>query len=144
MATTSNKTQATNQSPADFIAAVEPERRREEARQLDTLFQRVTGYRPVMWGASMIGYGRYAYRYASGRSGEFLATGFAPRKAELSIYILPGYQDFGDLLAQLGPHRKGKSCLYIRRLEAIDLEVLAALIRAGLDDLATRWTVTAR
>lgn len=144
MATSTNKTQATLQSVGDFIAAVEPVRRRDEARQLDELFQRVTGFQPVMWGAGMIGYGRYAYRYASGRSGEFLATGFAPRKAELSIYILPGYQDFGDLLADLGPHRKGKSCLYIRRLEGVDLEVLAALIRAGLDDLAKRWPITAR
>lgn len=89
----------------------------------------------------MIGYGRYAYRYASGRSGEFLATGFAPRKVELSIYIMPGYQDFADLLAELGPHRKGKSCLYIRRLEAVDQQVLATLIRKGLEDLGAQWPV---
>ncbi len=141
MATNHNKTQATSQSPADFIAAVEPSRRRDEAQQLDALFQRTTGYRPVMWGPSMIGYGRYAYRYASGRSGEFLATGFAPRKVELSIYIMPGYQDFADLLAELGPHRKGKSCLYIRRLEAVDQQVLATLIRKGLEDLGAQWPV---
>jgi hypothetical protein len=89
----------------------------------------------------MLGYGRYAYRYASGHAGESLATGFAPGKAELAIYILPGFADFGEILADLGPHRKGKACLYIRRLDAVDEAVLARLIRAGLDDLATRWTV---
>ena len=136
---TGNKTRPEARPVGDFIAAVEPERRRDEARRLDTLFRRVTGWEPVMWGTSIVGYGRYDYTYASGHSGSWLATGFSPRRAALSIYIMPGYADFAPILARLGPHRTGKSCLYVTRLERIDLEVLGELIRAGLDDLARHW-----
>lgn len=94
-----------------------------------------------MWGESIIGHGWYHYRYDSGREGDFLATGFSPRKASMPISILPGYTEFSDVLANLGPHRLGKSCLYVGRLAKIDLDVLQRLIRAGLDDLTTRWPV---
>jgi hypothetical protein len=124
-----------------FLDAVSPPQRQDEARRLHALFAGVTGFPARVWGGSMVGYGRYAYRYDSGHAGESLATGFAPRKAELVVYILPGYADFAALLADLGPHRLGKSCLYLRRLDGIDMAVLGRLIRAGLDDLATRWTV---
>jgi hypothetical protein len=124
-----------------FLDAVSPAQRQAEARQLHALFSAVTGFPARIWGSSMVGYGRYAYRYDSGHSGQSMATGFAPRKAELVVYILPGYADFAALLADLGPHRLGKSCLYLRRLDGIDTAVLGRLIRAGLDDLATRWTV---
>lgn len=124
-----------------FLQGIEPATRRDEARRLHALFSEVTGFPARVWGGSMVGYGRYAYRYASGHSGESLATGFAPRKAELVVYILPGYADFGPILTGLGPHRLGKSCLYIRRLDGIDMAALGRLIRAGLDDLATRWPV---
>lgn len=127
-----------------FLAAVEPEARRQEALALDALFHRVTGYEPAMWGPTIVGYGRYRYRYDSGREGESFATGFSPRKAELTVYILPGYADFGAILKDLGPHKFGKSCLYIKRLADIDTDALARLIRAGLDDLAQRWPVLPR
>lgn len=136
-----NKTKPTDGSVADFLAAVGPERRRMDALALDALFRRVTGWRPRMWGPTMIGYGSYRYVYDSGRSGEFLATGFSPRKASLVVYIMPGYADFGDILARLGKHKLGKSCLYINKLSDIDESVLEDLIRAGLDDLGTRWPV---
>jgi hypothetical protein len=125
-----------------FLAAVEPAARREEARVLDALFRRASGHEPVLWGPSILGYGRYAYRYDSGRTGESLATGFSPRKAEISIYVMPGYADHAAILAQLGPHRRGASCLYVRRLSAIDLGVLEELGRAGLANLARTWAVT--
>lgn len=127
---------------AAFLAAVEPEGRRAEAMALDGLFRRVTGWEPVLWGPSIVGYGRYRYRYASGREGEWPATGFSPRRAEHSIYIMPGYADFGEILSRLGRHRMGKSCLYVRRLSDIDLEVLEELVRAGLRDLGAQWPVT--
>lgn len=136
-----NKTQPTNASVASYLSGLAPERKRDEARQLDVLFQKVTGFTPVMWGPSIIGYGRYHYRYASGREGAFLATGFAPRKANFSIYIMPGYTDFSDILVGLGKHKTGKSCLYINKLADIDLTVLEELIRAGLKDLDQRWPV---
>ncbi|MGQ0567069.1 MAG: DUF1801 domain-containing protein [Gemmobacter sp.] len=126
---------------AAFLAAVQPPDRRDEALVLDALFRRVTGFAPRLWGGSMVGYGRYAYRYDSGHSGVSLATGFAPRKAEMVVYILPGYLDLSDHLTRLGPHRLGRSCLYLRRLGGIDLDVLAEMIRAGLADLGRRWPI---
>ena len=138
-----NKTAATETAVQDFLASVEPDERRADALRLLDLFGQVTGYEAVMWGPSMIGFGKYYYRYESGREGEFFATGFSPRKAELSIYIMPGYADYGEILGRLGKHRTGKSCLYVKRLSDIDLDVLAELIRAGLDDLKKKWPVSA-
>lgn len=135
-----NRTVAGAEPAEDFLARIEPAARRDEARRLDAIFRQATGFRPVVWG-SILGYGRYRYRYDSGREGESLATGFAMRKAEIVVYIMPGYADFGHLLAQLGPHRLGKSCLYLRHLDGIDAAVLARLIAAGLADLASHWPV---
>ncbi|MEQ8404441.1 MAG: DUF1801 domain-containing protein [Oceanicaulis sp.] len=136
-----NKTKPTPHSVDAFLAAVEPERKREEALQLDAVFRRVTGWSPVMWGPSMVGYGQYHYKYESGREGDMLATGFSPRKAKHSIYILPGYTDYGLILERLGKHAMGKSCLYINKLADIDLDVLAELIEAGLKDLSAKYEV---
>lgn len=136
-----NKTQMTGADVEEFISAVEPGARSAQAFELDALFRRVTGFGPRMWGASIIGYGQYHYRYESGREGDFLATGFSPRKAAFSIYVLPGYTDFGPILSRLGKHRLGKSCLYVNRLEDIEMDVLGELIRAGLSDLGRRWQV---
>ena len=136
-----NKTQPTQLAPRAFLNTVEPARRRQDGLVLLDLFEQVTGFDPAMWGPSMVGYGRYHYRYASGREGDFLATGFSPRKANLSIYIMPGYQDYGDILGRLGKHKLGKSCLYVNKLDDIDLDVLAELIRAGLRDLDAIWPV---
>lgn len=136
-----NKTQPGTIGVEAFLAAVAPPERQAEALRLTEIFRKVTGFEPLIWGGTMVGFGRYRYRYPSGHEGESLATGFAPRKAELVVYILPGYADFGPILADLGPHRLGKSCLYIRRLDRVNDDALSRLIRAGLDDLATRWTV---
>lgn len=136
-----NKTRMTPVDPAAFIAGVEHPTRRADAAALDQLFRRVTGFQPKMWGPTIIGYGQYHYRYASGREGDSLATGFSPRKANLSIYIMPGYADFGPILSRLGKHKIGKSCLYVNKLADIDMDALEDLIRAGLRDLATHWPV---
>ena len=138
----SQKTVITDTAPSDCMRALAPDRRRKEAEALDTLFRDVTGSQPRMWGESLIGYGAYAYTYASGRSGMSLATGFSPRAHQHSIYIMPGYQDFSQILARLGPHRIGKSCLYIRRLDRIDTAVLRELIGAGLARLREIYPVT--
>ncbi|WP_246594356.1 DUF1801 domain-containing protein [Mameliella sediminis] len=127
---------------AELLKTVDPVRRREDAVQLDRLFRQVTGWEPVLWGTSIVGYGRYAYTYASGHSGQSLATGFAPRKANMVVYIMPGYADFAEILGRLGPHRLGKSCLYLGAIAKVDLDVLAELIRAGLADLGSRWDIT--
>jgi len=130
------KTQITDVDPADFIAAVEPEAKREDADVLDALFRRVTGEEPRMWGPSMIGYGSYRTTYASGREVHWLRSGFSPRKAKHSLYLMGGYCDpvTGErrdaLLERLGKHKTGKSCLYINKLADIDLRVLEDMVRA--------------
>jgi len=136
-----NKTRITDQNVDAFLRAVTPPRKAADALALDALFRAVTGFQPVMWGPSIIGYGRYHYRYASGREGDSLATGFSPRKSALSIYIMPGYTDFSAILSRLGKHKTGKPCLYVNKLADIDMPVLGELIRAGLDNLNTRWPV---
>ncbi|MEY8842437.1 DUF1801 domain-containing protein [Cribrihabitans sp. XS_ASV171] len=143
MADARKKTRATEGDVGAFLVGLEPARRMKEARRLDALFREATGFQPRLWTGGILGYGRYHFRYASGREGDFLATGFAPRKARHSIYIMPGYADFSVLLARLGKHRTGKACLYVNKLEDIDLDVLAELIRAGLADLDRRWPVEA-
>ncbi|MGQ0609841.1 MAG: DUF1801 domain-containing protein [Paracoccaceae bacterium] len=128
--------------PGAFLDAVEPPQRQAEARHLARIFNEVTGYAPRVYSHGMLGWGRYSYTYATGHSGTSFATGFAPRKAELSIYILPGYADFSAILGRLGKHRVGKSCLYLRHLADADESVLRELIAAGLKDLGTRWPVS--
>lgn len=125
----------------DFLNAVEPPRRHSEATALDAFFRDLTGWQPVFYTGGMLGYGHYDYTYASGRTGTSFATGFAPRKAKLSIYIMPGYADFEEILGRLGKHSKGKACVYLNKLEDADMDVLAELVRAGLDDLAEKWPV---
>lgn len=129
---------------AKWVETVTPAPRQAEAVALDALFRQVTGFEPVVWAGGIVGYGAYDYTYASGHSGTSMATGFAPRKAKLSVYILPGYAEYAPILDRLGPHSKGKSCLYITRLARIDTDVLAELVAAGLRDLATLWPVRAR
>jgi len=96
--------------------------------------------KPVMWG-NMIGFGSYHYKYDSGREGDMFATGFAIRKSGPTIYIMPGYEDYADMLKNIGPHKLGKSCLYVKNLEKIDLKVLQKLIKAGLKDLQKKYPV---
>lgn len=142
MANADNKTQANDADVRAFLDAVDHPVRRADAMVLDDMFRRVTGWTPKMWGPTMVGYGSYHYVYDSGREGDCLATGFSPRKANLSLYIMPGYQDFGHILDRLGKHKKGKACLYINKLADVDLTVVEEIIRAGVDDLAKRWSVT--
>lgn len=110
-------------------------KKRAQAEALDALFRSVTGWRPKLWG-KMIGYGEYHYVYDSGREGNFLATGFNIRARDISLHILPGYSDFPDIAARLGPHKRGKSCWYIKSVGHVDDAALRDLIRAGLADLA--------
>ena len=136
-----NKTKPTEVSVAEFLNDIPHPTRRADGLALDALFRKVTGYTPQMWGPTMVGYGSYDYVYETGHSGTSLATGFSPRKANLVLYILPGYAKLGDMLERLGKHKIGKSCLYINKLADVDMDVVAEIIRAGLDDLATHWPV---
>lgn len=123
-----NKTMPTGASVAGFIAAIEPAFRRAECATMLDLMARATGLEPQMWGASIVGYGRYAYRYDSGHSGESLMAGFSPRKAAMTVYIVPGFAAFANDLARLGPHTHSVSCLYLKRLDRVDLAVLESMV----------------
>lgn len=122
------KTTPTQVRVNDFIAAIEDERRRKDCRTLLKLMREVTGEKPVMWGPSMIGFGQYHYRYASGHEGDCFLAGFSPRKQALSVYIMAGFDGFPELMSKLGKYRTGKSCLYIKSLDDVDLPTLKALI----------------
>ena len=139
---TGNKTQKTDTDVSGYLYRDDPAAKNNDQNVLQNIISRVTGYQPLMWGTSIIGYGTYHYVYDSGREGDFLATGFSPRKAALSIYIMPGYADFTEILGRLGKHKIGKSCLYVNKLADIDTDVLAELISAGLANLNARWPVT--
>lgn len=128
MAKNENKTVANDLDVAEFLAGVADERRRAETQTVIGMMRRVTGEEPQMWGTSLIGFGRYHYRYDSGREGDFFMTGLSPRKAALTVYIMPGFSEYGEELDRLGPHKLGRSCLYIRRLDKIDPDALEALV----------------
>ncbi|MBO6797566.1 DUF1801 domain-containing protein [Maricaulis sp.] len=134
-----NKTKPTEQSPEDFIASVEHATRRADAQTLLDLMRKITGWDARMWGPAIIGFGEYHYKYESGREGDFMRTGFSPRKANMVVYIMPGYTDFSEILGRLGKHKLGKSCLYINKLADVDMGVLEELIRAGLDDMEKKY-----
>ncbi len=138
MAKAANKTTATAVDPAAFIAALADPGQQDDAQVLCAMMQRLSGHPPTMWGPSIIGFGRYQYRYDSGREGEMCRIGFSPRKGQTVLYLLDGYGDRAADLARLGRHKTGKSCLYIRRLRDIDLQVLEAMISGSLAWMAQK------
>ena len=139
MAKAKLKTTQNEKSVNDFIDSVENPKRCSDAKALLKLFNRITGLKPKMWGSSIIGYGRYEYKYESGREGEFMMTGFSPRKANSTVYIMPGYQDLSEMLGRLGKHKTGKSCLYINKLEDINQDVLEEIINFGLEYMREKY-----
>ena len=133
------KTRPTDASVEAFIDAVDHPRRREDARTLLELMHRVTGEEPVMWGPSIVGYGSYHYRYASGQEADWPVVGFSPRKQNLSIYIMTGFEECDKLLSRLGKHKIGKSCLYVNKLADVDLDVLEKLVRTSVAEMKRRY-----
>lgn len=126
------KTQRNDASVADFLNAIPDETRRADCLAVAEMMRQATGAEAEMWGASIVGFGRYRYRYASGREGDWLLAGFSPRKANLTIYLMTGYDDYDKLMARLGKHSTGKSCLYIKRLSDVDVDVLRELIETSV------------
>ena len=125
----SQKTLPGDASVEAFIAAVPNDARREDAQKLAALLAEWTGEPPVLWGSSIVGYGLYHYRYDSGHEGTAPLVGFSPRKASLVVYLVGGYQErYPELLEQLGPHKLGKGCLYLKRVDDVDHEVLRSLV----------------
>lgn len=123
-----NKTQPTRQSVDEFLKAVEDDQRRQDCYALVEMMRDVTGEESKMWGPSIVGFGSYHYKYASGQEGDWLEVGFSPRKRDLSLYLMGGLVSQKELLDKLGKHQTGKSCLYVNKLTDVDQAVLRALI----------------
>jgi hypothetical protein len=126
------KTKPTSASVTDFLAAIPDEARRADCLTLLGLMKRATGAEARMWGASIVGFGNYHYKYASGREGDWFVIGFAPRKQDLTVYLMGGFDRHAALMRRLGKHKTGRACLYIRRLADVDLAVLKELIRVSV------------
>lgn len=135
------KTQPNDNSVEDFIKAIEPENRREDCRKVLQIMQQETGANPMMWGDSIVGFGRYHYTYKSGHSGSWFLTGFSPRKQNLTVYIMPGFSEFEVEMKALEKHKHSKSCLYIKKLDDVDLSALENLIAASVIWLRENYAV---
>lgn len=133
------KTAQNKASVSSFLNSIVDDGRRKDAKMVLKLMKEITGQQPAMWGTSIIGFGSYEYKRANGDYGTFMRIGFAPRKDRTTLYIMPGYTDFGPLLEKLGPYTKGKSCLHIKRLEQIHMPTLKKLIKAGYKDMEKRY-----
>jgi hypothetical protein len=133
-----SKTKATDVDPLEFIDKVDGEEKRKDAKDLVRLMSNVTGKPPRMWGPTIIGFGKYHYKYESGREGEICMTGFSPRKPSLVLYLGPGLED-KKLLARLGKHKVGKGCLYINKLADVDRAVLKELVVKAVTEMRKRY-----
>jgi hypothetical protein len=126
------KTHRTNASVSAFLKGVADESRRKDCQTLVRIMKQAVGAEPRMWGTSIVGFGHYHYKYASGRENDWFLAGFSPRKQELTVYIMAGFDRYDALMAKLGKHKTGRSCLYIKRLADVDVAVLQELITASV------------
>lgn len=127
------KTKLNSKDVLEFIMKVEHNKRREDSLKILDVFHEVTGEEPKMWGESIVGYGMYHYKYASGQEGDWMRTGFSPRKQALTLYLMNGISSYEELLSKLGKYKTGKGCLYINKLEDVDLEVVKKLIKESFN-----------
>jgi len=130
-----NKTQPTDNDVMAFLNTVEPEKKREDSLEILRLMEEATGEPPKMWGASIIGFGSYHYQYASGREGDWTLVGFSPRKQAITLYLSYGYASFDDLMSKLGKFKTGKACLYVKKIEDVDLDVLRELVKRSAEHM---------
>ena len=129
------KTKPTNESVKDFLNRIPDAERREDCFTVAKMMEEITGENPKMWGPSIVGFGTWHYKYASGREGDWPITAFSPRKKDLTLYVMVGYERYPELMEKLGKHSTGKSCLYIKRLSDIHVPTLKKLIKTGIKDL---------
>ena len=123
-----------------FLNAVEEKQKREDSLALLDIMKEASGEEPKMWGPSIVGFGKYHYKYESGREGNWFLTGFSPRKQKMSVYIVPGFERFNDLIARLGKYSTGKSCLYFKKLTDIDCDILSQLIRESVEYMKKKYS----
>ncbi len=134
------KTKKTTASVDEFIATVEDAKKRADCERIMAMMAEVTSDEPSMWGSSIVGFGSYHYRYASGREGTWFLTGFSPRKRNLTLYIMSGFAAVEDLLPRLGKYSTGKSCLYVTRLMDVDFSVLRAVVEVSVKHLRDTYS----
>jgi hypothetical protein len=138
------KTRPTTASVSAFIASIEDDQQRKDAKQLLALMKKATGKPAKMWGTSIVGFGSYHYVYDSGHEGDTCLSGFSPRKSALTVYVMPGFPEYGPLLGKLGKVKTGKACLYIKRLADVDLPTLEKLVSRSVRSLEKRAAEQAR
>ncbi len=134
------KTRPNNQNVDDFLKKVSDPAKRKNCHRVLDIMKQITQQEPKMWGDSMVGFGNYHYQYTSGREGNWFLTGFSPRKQSLTIYIMSGFDQFEHLMSQLGKYKNSKSCLYVKKLEDIDLGILKELIAESIKLLSKRYS----
>ena len=132
------KTIPTDQKAEDFLLTIGEEQKRKDAFKLLDIMKEVTGEEALMWGPSIVGFGSYHYKYASGREADWMLTGFSPRKNNLTIYIMQGFDKYEPYLTKIGKHKTGKSCLYVKSLDDLDLDVLKSLISESVEYLKNK------
>jgi hypothetical protein len=126
------KTKKTKAGVAAFLNAIDDDQKRKDSKAVAKIMKEITGKSPKMWGTSIVGYGSYHYKYASGQEGDWPLAGFSPRKQALTLYIMSGFKEYKPLLKKLGKHKTGKACLYIKKLEDVDEKVLRELIKRSV------------
>ena len=131
------KTKPSDASVEAFLDRIDDERKRQDSYTILTIMQEVTGAKAKMWGDSIVGFGSYHYKYASGREADWMLVGFSPRKQNLTLYIMSGFEQYDDLLQRLGKHSTGKGCLYIKKLQDVDLATLRELVRRSAEHMAS-------
>ena len=134
-----NKTLPTKLNAATFIKKIRDPVRRQDCQRLAKMMREIVGKNATMWGSRIVGFGQYHYRYASGREGDFMLTGFSPGTRNLTMYIMSGFDNYESLMNSLGKYKTGKSCLYVRKLDDIDEKVLATLIEKSVRDMKKRY-----
>lgn len=132
------KTKRNEEDVLDFLHSIENEKRRDDSLEVLAIMQELTGEEAKMWGKSIVGFGTYSYKYASGHEGDWMAIGFSPRKQSLTLYIMPGFRRYEELMENLGKYKTGKSCLYINKLEDVDMKVLRELISSSYQHMINR------
>jgi len=130
------KTKRNDGSVVEFLNSVTDENKRQDSFEVLKMMEELTGEEPKMWGTSIIGFGSYHYKYASGREGDWFLVGFSPRKQNITMYIMSGFNQYNDLLGKLGKHSTGKSCLYIKKVEDVDFQVLRELVEKSVEHVA--------
>lgn len=136
-----NKTKRNKASVAAFLDAIEDKQKRADAKKVAAMMRKATGKQAKMWGSSIVGFGSYHYKYASGREGDSALVGFSPRKQNLTVYIMPGFNEFSSLMKKLGRYKTGKSCLYLKNLDDVDEVVLQKLIDGSVKLIRKRYDV---